>query len=133
MFGFFDTELGRVQISPTIVRRFILKEVEQNRHFHIAGVKPGEEITRKVIERSIRVNFVEGNVEATLTVNVRYGTRITKEARELQGKIIRTLQLASGLNVTTISINVENVYEDELENQPLLLEHESLQINAVNQ
>ncbi|RJP26753.1 MAG: Asp23/Gls24 family envelope stress response protein [Candidatus Omnitrophota bacterium] len=134
MFGFFDTELGRVQISPTIVRRFILNEVEQSKCFRLAGVKSGEEVNRKTIERSIRVNFVEGRAEAILTLNVLYGTRITKEARELQGKIVRALQLSTGLSVTTISINVENVYEEEeAANPPLLLEHDMVKMNAVNQ
>ncbi len=134
MFGFFDTELGRVQISPTIVRRFILNEIEKSNCFTLPGTKPGELISRKAIERCIRVNFVEGNVEATLTLNVLYGTRITKEARELQGKIIRAIQLGIGLNVATVAINVENVYEDdERLKHPLLIEHDSIKVNAVNQ
>ena len=52
------------------------------------------------------VNFVEGSVEATLILAVLYQSRIIKEARELQGKIVRALQLGTGLNVRKVSINV---------------------------
>jgi len=133
MIGYFDTDLGRVSISATIVRRFIMKEVEKNHSFRFPGTKQGEPVSRKTAERCIRVNFVEGHVEAILIIAVLYGTRIIKEARELQGKIARTLQLSAGLNVDKISINVESVFEAEPEKTPLLLEHESMRANAVNQ
>jgi uncharacterized alkaline shock family protein YloU len=133
MIGYFDTELGRVQISPSIVRRFIAREVERSKCFRFPGYKPGEPVNRKILERNIRVNFNEGSVEATIIVNVKYGSRIIKEARELQGKITRALQLGTGLNIVTISINVENVYEEQVTQEPLLLERQPLQADAVNQ
>jgi len=133
MIGFFDTELGRVQISPTIVRRFIMNEVEESKYFRLAGTKPGEIIPRKIAERCIRVAFQEGSVEATLILTVLYGTRIIKEARELQGKIARSLHLGSGLEVRSIAINVENVFEEDLEQLPLLLEQDTVHADAVNQ
>lgn len=124
MVGFFDTDIGRVQISPTIVRRFIMNEVEKSKYFRLPGAKPGEPYSRKTVERAIRVNFMEGNVETTMTLIVAYGTRIIKEVRELQGKISRALQLGTGLNVRSIAINIENVYEDETMPPPLLIEPE---------
>lgn len=93
----------------------------------------GETLGRKSSEKLIRVIFNEGSVSATLTVTVRYGTRIIKEARELQCKIARALELSAGLIVDQITINVENVFVDTTE-QPLLIEHDTLLIDdAVNQ
>ncbi len=132
MIGYFDTELGRVQISPSIVRRFIMNEVRKNRFFRFPGIKPKEPMSRKMAERAIRVTFVEGNVEVVLMLSVLYGTRIIKEARALQGTITRALQLGTGLTVNKISINVESVFEEE-EEEPLLLDHDSVSANAVNQ
>ncbi len=132
MIGYFDTELGRVQISPTIVRRVIQREVEKSRHFRFPGTKNGESINRKTLERCVCVNFVEGSVEATLILAVLYQSRIIKEARELQGKIVRALQLGTGLNVRKVSINVESVFEEQIR-QPLLLESEMETVDAVNQ
>ncbi len=132
MIGFFDTDLGRVQISPSIVRRLIINEVESSRFFRFPGVETGETVGRKSAEKLIRVIFSEGSVETTLVITVRYGARIIKEARELQGKIARALELSAGLVVDAITINVENVFEDTAE-QPLLIEHESLRVDAVNQ
>lgn len=98
MLGYFDTELGRVQISPTIVRRLILNELDKSSVFSFPGVKLNEEVSRKVAEKCIRVNFIDGNVEIILMLSVRYGARIIKDARELQGKIARLVQLQAGLN-----------------------------------
>lgn len=133
MIGYFDSEHGRVQVSPTIVRRFIQREVEKSRCFRFPGMKNGEPLSRKILERNIRVNFSDGSIEATLIVNVQYGTRIIKEARELQGKIIRSLQIGAGLQILNISINVENVFEEEPHKEPLLLENQKLRADVVNQ
>ncbi len=132
MIGFFDNDLGRVQISPSIVRRLIINEVEGSRNFRFPGVESGDTVGRKSAEKLIRVVFNEGSVESTIIVTVRYGARIIKEARDLQGKIARALELSAGLVVQSVIINVENVFED-LAEQPLLLEHESYPFDAVNQ
>ena len=122
MIGYFDTELGRVQVSPAIVRRIILAEIESNKYFRISGSKHGDPVSKKLVEKCIRLNFEEGVVEAVLILSVLYGTRIIKEARDLQGKISRSLQLRAGLSVKKIAINVENVFE-QLEETPLLIEN----------
>ncbi|MGC9327745.1 MAG: Asp23/Gls24 family envelope stress response protein [Candidatus Hinthialibacter sp.] len=132
MVGFFENDLGRVQISPSIIRRIIMREVEGNRYFRFLGQKIGEPVSRKTAERCIKVYFVEGAIEATLTLTVLYGTRIIKEARILQGKMAKALELTAGLHVNKMAINVENVFLEE-EQQPLLIEHNSVHINAVNQ
>ncbi len=136
MIGYFDAELGRVQISPTIIRSIIMKEIEKNPYFRFPGTKSDEPVSRKILERNIRVNFKEGNVECTLILDVLYGTRIIKEARELQGKVTKAIQLSAGLQINTIAINVENVYEEEKSDEPLLIEHQTnhtMHENAVNQ
>jgi len=132
MVGFFDNDLGRVQISSSIVRRIIMREVEGNRFFRFLGQKPGEPVSRKTTERCIKVYFQEGSVESTLTLTVLYGAKIIKEARILQGKIVKALELTAGLRVKKVAINVETVFVED-DQQPLLLEHEPLQISAVNQ
>lgn len=126
MIGYFDTELGRVQIAPSIVRRIIAREIENSRYFRISGTKIGEPASKKVLEKSVRLNFEEGTVEAVLAVTVLYGTRIIKEARELQGSITRLLELQAGLTVRRILINVENVFEHEKENALLLEEFKEM-------
>lgn len=130
MIGFFDTELGRVQISPTVVRRFVIREVEKTEIFLIPGMKPGEDISRKASEKNIRINFVEGNVEITLTLSVKFGSRIIKEARELQGRISRAIHLGAGLKVKHVAVNVESVFEHKDLGEPLLIEHEHETVGA---
>jgi uncharacterized alkaline shock family protein YloU len=122
MIGYFDTDLGRIQIAPTIVRRIILSEIEGNNCFRVNGAKPGEPIPRKIAEKSIRVSFEEGVLETTLLVSVLYGARIIKEARDLQGNIIRAMQFRAGLKVKKVEINVEDVFLSDDVVQPLLLD-----------
>lgn len=133
MIGYFDTELGRVQISPTVVRRFVIREVEKMPIFLFPGLKLGEEISRKASEKNIRINFVEGNVEITLTLSVEFGSRIIKETRELQGRISRAIHLGAGLKVKLVAVNVESVFERKDLGEPLLIEHEAVGVDAVNQ
>lgn len=133
MIGYFDTEVGRVQISPTVVRRFIIREVEKTSVFRFPGFKPGEDYNRKAAEKSIRVNFNDGQVEATLTLSVEFGANIIKEARDLQGRITRAIQLGAGLQVQDVAVNVESVFEHSDHNEALLIEHDELGGDAVNQ
>ncbi len=134
MQGHFDTELGRVQISPAIVRGIILREIQKSKSFLLHGMLPSEPVPAKTVERCIRVVFHEGNAELTLILAVRYGARIIKEARELQGNIAKTLQLKSGIHTETISVNVESVYEKTGAQQPLLIDQVDEQPDdAVNQ
>ena len=137
MLGYFDTELGRVQVSPAIVRGIILKEIVKSKSFLLHGVLPSEPVSPKTTERCIRVGFQEGTAELTLILSVRYGARIIKEARELQGVIARALQLKAGIAAGKISVNVESVFEKKEAEQPLLMDHaeenEPEQNDAVNQ
>lgn len=137
MLGYFDTELGRVQISPAIVRGIILQEIQKSSSFLLNGTHPLEPVTQKSMERCIRVAFDEGTAEITLILSVRYGARIIKEARELQGNIARNLQLKSGIAAGTISVNVESVHEHKEAEQQLLIDHADAepekQSDAVNQ
>lgn len=137
MLGYFDTELGRVQISPAILRGIILKEIQKSKSFLLHGVMPSEPVPPKTTERCIRVTFQEGTAEITLNLSVRYGARIIKEARELQGTIARTMQLKAGIEAGKISINVESVFEKKEAEQPVLIDYAEVdepgQINAINQ
>lgn len=130
MLGFFDTELGRVQISPTIIRRMVLNDVCKSDVFSFPGLKAGEELSRKITEKCIRVHFVEGDVEITLTLAVRYGARIIREARELQGAIAHRVQLQAGINVLNVSINLESVFEPRSE--PELIEEPQVVASSIN-
>ena len=133
MFGYFDTELGRIQIAPTIVRTIILQEIQSSKCFSLQGVKTSETVSRKLAEKCIRLNFIEGAVEIILLLSVHYGTQIIKEARELQGKIAKTMQLKAGINVLKVAINVESVFEESAVGHPLLLEQNTIHADAVNQ
>ncbi len=135
MIGFFDTEYGRVQLSPTVVRRFVVREVDKTPIFLFPGLKLGEEVSRKASEKCIRINFNEGNVELTLTLSVEFGSRIIKEARELQGRISRAIHLGAGLRVLHVAVNVESVFERKELGEPLLIQHENETVGAdvVNQ
>lgn len=122
MLGYFDTELGRVQISPAIVRGIILTEIQKSNSFLLHSSLPHEPVPQKSMERCIRVIFDEGTADINLILSVRYGARIIKEARELQGNIARNLQLKSGIVAGKIAVNVESVHEHLEAEQQLLID-----------
>jgi uncharacterized alkaline shock family protein YloU len=113
MNGFYVTENGRVSIAPNIVRSFVTKEVESCPYFRFSpsrGEGFGEYFGKRSIDNSVRITFADGRAEIALLLQVRFGTRIRLQARELQGRIIRALALGTGLEVQDIKITVDRVY-----------------------
>lgn len=113
MNGYYTTENGRISIAPTIVRSFVIKEVESSPYFRFSPTRGegfGEYFGKRSVDHSARINFVDGRSEIALHLQVRFGTRIPLQARELQGCIARAIALGTGLEVNDIKITVDRVY-----------------------
>ncbi len=113
MNGYYTTENGKVTIAPSIVRTFVVKEIESSPCFRFSptrGEGIGEYFSKRSIENSIRINFEDGRPYIGLTLQVLFGTRIRLKARDLQGSIARAIALGTGLEVRDITISVDRVY-----------------------
>lgn len=122
MNGYYETEHGRISIAPSIVRSFVVKEVNASPYFRFSpsrGEGIGEYFGKRSIDNSVRINFVDGRAEIALILQVRFGARIRLHARQLQGHIIRALALGTGLEVEDITITVDRVFYEPDQSPPL--------------
>ena len=113
MEGFFETDLGRVHVHPSIVREVIWPELVATKTMLPANASHGNrdpESLRKHIDRTIAVQFEDGKVQATIAVQVEYGANIKAEAARLRERVVRALEAITGLEVGDLTINVEKVF-----------------------
>ncbi len=110
--GYFETDSGRVSVAPEIVERVVVDELRSSDNFRLGGSRgEGGFFSRR--GTGIRMEFVEGRVAVTLPVHVRFSTKIRREARELQGKLVRAIAAGTGLEVERITIEVHQVFEGD--------------------
>ena len=122
MNGYYTTDNGRISIAPSIVKTFVVKEVEGSPCFRFSptrGEGIGEYFSKRSTENSIRINFEDGRPYIGLNLQVLFGTRIRLKARDLQGSIARAISLGTGLEVQDITISVDRVYCERPESNAL--------------
>ena len=117
MKGYFQNELGRVYIDPTIITRLcVLPELSLSDAFVPPrdGPVPDDpyaQVTRKGVERYIQVDFNdEGEVILSLNLLVRYGPPIRSSAARFQEKVIRHIEASTGLKVAKVDMKVDGIY-----------------------
>lgn len=111
--GYYDTEFGRITVAPEIVERFIVDEVRSSENFRL-GTSRGEGGFFGRRGAGVRVEFNEGRVVASIPVHVRFKVKIRREARELQGKLVRAISACTGLTVERVAVDVYQVFDDNL-------------------
>jgi uncharacterized alkaline shock family protein YloU len=113
MVCYYETEKGRVYLSPDIVRSHIAPEIAKAKCFRPLGYvitdSPLEQDPRE-LERGIQVESEEGKVIAKVHVEAQYGVSINKEAEKLSANIRRALKLSTGLEVADLVVNIDGVF-----------------------
>ena len=108
--GYFETDNGRVSVAADIVERVIVDELKRSENFRVGGPKSeGGFFGRR--EPGLQLEFNAGRVVATIPVHVRFNTKIRREARDLQGKLVRAVSARTGLEVDRIAVDVYQVFE----------------------
>lgn len=119
--GQYETEFGRVSIAAEIIQRFVVEELDRSKNFRLASSRAdGGFFGRK--GAGIRLEFVEGCVDITVPVQVRFDTKIWREAQVLRGKIVRAITAGTGLSVHRIAVNVYQIFEETAGAPPVLPE-----------
>jgi uncharacterized alkaline shock family protein YloU len=116
MKGFFESELGRIYIDPSIVTRLcILPELSLSDVFVLpsgpVSSDPVEQVNRKGVDRYLHVDFsAEGQVMIETRLLVRYGPSIRSSAALFQEKIIRRVETATGLKVARVDMKIDGIF-----------------------
>ena len=69
----------------------------------------GDMLGRRNGTRGIRVEVLEGRVNLSLNVVVRYGVRIPEVAQHLQERVKTEVERATGLGVRSVDIHIHGV------------------------
>ncbi len=116
MKGFFESELGRIYIDPSIVIRLcVLPELGLSDVFVLPNgpvpSEPVEQVNRKGVDRYIHVDFnPEGQVLVETRLMVRYGPSIRTSAALFQEKVVRRIEASTGLKVARVDIKIDGVF-----------------------
>ena len=116
MKGFFETDLGKVYIDPTIITRLcVLPELGLSDVFVLpngpVSNEPVELVNRKGVDRYVHVEFnPDGLVMVELRLLVRYGPSIRSSAALFQDKVIRRVEASTGLKVARVDVKIDGIY-----------------------
>ena len=100
--GYFQGDLGKVNIGSDIVRRGVYPEVQNSENLDFAHRKQETDVT---------VEFVEsGTVIIGIAIAVALDTPITREASNLQANVRRSVEALTGLEVEQVNIQVDRVF-----------------------
>jgi uncharacterized alkaline shock family protein YloU len=116
MKGFFETELGKVYIDPSIITRLcVLPEMGLSDVFVLpngpVSNEPVDLVNRKGVDRYVQVEFnPDGLVMIELRLMVRYGPSIRSSAALFQEKVIRRVEASTGLKVARVDVKIDGIY-----------------------
>ncbi len=68
-----------------------------------------ERLGREDLGRGIKVETKQDSVAVDVYISVRYGCRIPKVARRVQGNVKRAIQNMTNLDVSTVNVHVQEV------------------------
>ncbi|MBE3596198.1 MAG: Asp23/Gls24 family envelope stress response protein [Hydrogenibacillus sp.] len=110
-----QTGLGTVFVSPDVIARIAGTEAQEV--FGIIGMAArapwiegvGEWLGREPTKRGIEVWIEEGNIDLTIYVVVRYGTKISEVARNVQERVHYAIARSVGVAPRKIDVYVNGV------------------------
>ncbi|OGO87138.1 MAG: hypothetical protein A2Y24_01795 [Clostridiales bacterium GWE2_32_10] len=106
--------LGQVQIANEVIESIAsIAAMEVNGVYGMAGNVTGDLmklIGVKNLAKGVKVDLEEGKVKLDVFIIIKYGYEIPKVANELQNKIKTEVETMSGLEVTTVNINIAGVF-----------------------
>lgn len=109
-----DTEMGIVKISDEVVEviaGLAASEIEGIEGMSTTLVGGITQILsgKKNLSKGIKVNVEENSATIDLYVVVKYGIKIVDVAKQVQENVKKSVELMTGLNLTSINVYVQNV------------------------
>lgn len=108
----YDTGLGRIYIKEAIIQDVVKNEIAHSTYFF----PPGTEIaytesmkSSKGMRKHVTVLGTGNRIRIGLSADVLYGIPVQNEARHLQEKIKRSVELATGLSVEAVDLDIKGL------------------------
>ena len=110
-------ERGSIHISEDVIVTLVkgtIAEIEGVAGLsNAAGAELAELIGIKTVSKGIKVSFEEETIIIDVIINVSYGSSIVAVAREVQEKLLTTVQSATGFEKAKVNVHVAGISFDK--------------------
>lgn len=112
-----QAEIGSINISEEVISSIVrsaIAEVEGVAGLsNTAGSEIAELIGLKSLGRGIKVQFVEEKIVVDLIITVSYGSNIVNVAKQVQEKVMNTVQSTTGIEQAEVNVHVSGIAFDK--------------------
>ena len=112
------TDHGSINYASDVIA--VIAGLAANEVAGIAGMSGSsfaELLGRKNMTKGVKVTINEDSVSIDLAVTVIYGNQIHKLAEEAQGAVAKAIENMTGLNVSSVNVNVTGI---QFEKEPAI-------------
>lgn len=106
-------ENGSINISEDVIASMVrnaILEVEGVAGLaNTAGAEISELIGLRTLTKGVKVQFIEGKIVVDTIITIAYGSNVVKVARNVQDKVLTTVQMTTGLEQVEVNVHVTGI------------------------
>ena len=106
-------ERGSIHISEDVIVTLVRSTVSEIEGVsglsNAAGAELAELIGIKTVSKGVKVAFEDGTIVIDVIINVSYGSSIVAVAREVQEKLLSTVQSVTGFEKAKVNVHVAGI------------------------
>ncbi len=110
-------EKGSIHISEDVIVTLVKSTVAEIEGVsglsNAAGAELAELIGIKTVSKGVKVSFEEDTIVIDVIINVCYGSSIVAVAREVQEKLLSTIQSVTGFEKAKVNVHVAGISFDK--------------------
>lgn len=108
---------GSINISEDVISsmvRTVISEVEGVAGLANAyGAEIAELIGLKSLSKGVKVQFTDGKIIVDTIINVNYGSNVVSVAKNVQERVLYTVQTATGIENAEVNVHVSGIAFDK--------------------
>ncbi|MBQ6397078.1 MAG: Asp23/Gls24 family envelope stress response protein [Oscillospiraceae bacterium] len=110
-------EKGSINISEDVIVSLVKSAVTEIEGVsglsNAAGAELAELIGIKTVTKGVKVGFQDDTIVVDVIINVSYGSSIVSVAKEVQDKLLSTVQSVTGIEKAKINVHVAGISFDK--------------------
>jgi len=110
-------ELGNINISEDVISSIVRSAIAEIDGVaglsNTAGAELAEFIGLKTISKGVKVQFADDKIIIDVIINVIYGCNIVNTAKNVQEKLLSSIQASTGIEKAEINVHVSGIALDK--------------------
>ena len=110
-------EKGSIHISEEVIVSLVKTTVSEIEGVsglsNAAGAELAELIGIKTVSKGVKVSFADETIVVDVIINVSYGSSIVAVAKEVQDKLLSTVQSVTGFDKAKVNVHVAGISFDK--------------------